>query len=216
MSHDLPIFPIDLILYPGARRVMHIFEPRYRDLLADILQGDGCFAIVPPRNDEDAPAKGTIGCVAQIVSHQPLDDGRSNIMIEGTVRCILRHLIDSDTSYLVGSISTFDDEEGTQPLPADLVETLRSLGERCREALHHLAGTPADEGWSEDTGRLTFEVAAGIPWDSESGWKLLAMRSPAERATRLLEVLPRLVPELERKSRVHRRAQTNGHGPQPG
>lgn len=216
MSRRLPLFPLDAVLYPGTRLPLHIFEPRYRAMLADALARDGAFALMPPGEEGTDPATGAIGCIAQVVSHQELPDGRANILVEGSERCILRRLVDPESPFLVGLCDTFGDAEGSSDFPADLTIRLRSLGERCRAAMSVLAESPIVAEWSEAPGPLTFEIAATIPWEAADGRALLAMRTPAERAAVLMAVLPRVVPDLERRSRVHGRAHTNGHGPDHG
>lgn len=79
MPRELPIFPLQLVLFPGALQPLHIFEPRYRQLLADSLAGDRRFGIAyaaeTPARDP-TPQPGDVGCVAEIRSTQDLPDGR--------------------------------------------------------------------------------------------------------------------------------------------
>jgi Lon protease-like protein len=211
MSRRLPLFPLDLVLFPGTRTPLHIFEDRYRTMLRDALAGEGAFGLLPAGGDA-GPAAGTIGCVARVISHQPLPDGRSNILVEGDRRFILRRLLDPPTPYLQGLIDEFDDEEGAAEVPADAEATLRHLADRCRRAMSELSDLEAESSWSDDPAVFTFEVAGTIPWDATQSRPLLAMRSAAERADLLLRLLPNVVPDLERRAGVHRRAGSNGRG----
>src|SRR5258705_13557132 len=93
MARELPIFPLPLVLFPGARQPLHIFEPRYRQMLADCLAGDQRFGMTytareegPPSQGAEAPLPGGVGCVAGIRSSQQLPDGRANILPEGDQR----------------------------------------------------------------------------------------------------------------------------------
>lgn len=208
----LPLFPLDLLLLPGTRAPLHIFEERYRALLRDVLDTDAAFGILPPGDDDAAPASGTLGCVAEVVTHQPLPDGRSNILVEGGSRFILRRILDEGTPYLVGLVEAFEDEEGANEIPADADAALRALAERCRRAMAVLSDLPSEAAWSSDPAVLTFQVAGAIPWDATQARPLLAMRSAAERADLLLRLLPGVVPDLERRAAVHRRAGSNGSG----
>jgi Lon protease-like protein len=216
MSRRLPLFPLDAVLYPGTRLPLHIFEPRYRAMLNDALAHDGAFALMPPSEEDEDPVTGAIGCVARVVSHQELPDGRANILVEGESRCMLRRLVEPEHAHLVALCDEFGDAEGSSEFPADLTNRVRALGERCRAAMAVLAESSEVTEWSEDPGQLTFEIAATIPWEATDGRALLAMRTPAERAAVLMAVLPRVVPDLERRSRIHGRARTNGHGPDHG
>lgn len=216
MAARLPLFVLDTVLFPGTTRPFHIFEPRYRAMLADALAMDGRFGIILPGPDGTPPPSGAIGVVARVVQASHLPDGRSHVVTAGEERFILRGLVEGDTPYLVGRIEPFGDEEGVPELPGDLLASLRSFGARCRVAMATLTGTDNDAPFAEGLDLLTFQVAAMLPWSPAEAHPLLAIRSPAGRAEVLLQLLPRLVPELEERAAVHRRARTNGHGPHGG
>jgi len=206
----LPLFPLDVVLFPGARVPLHIFEDRYRALLADVLSGDGTFGIVA--GTDHVPGPGALGALARVVTHQPLDDGRSNILVGGAGRFVVRALVPSSRPYPIGDVAAFDDEPGGDPIAPDALRALRELGARCRRAMATLADLPEERvpiGTGEDP---TFEVAAQVPWESVQALPLLALRTPSERAALLLRVLPGVIPDLERRAEVHRRAGTNGKG----
>jgi Lon protease-like protein len=211
----IPLFPLDAVLFPGTRTPLHIFEERYRAMLRDVLARDGRFGLVAGAGSEPPP--GSVGVVAQVVTHQPLDDGRSNILVQGVERFLLREIEPSDTPYLVASVIPFDDEPGAPPISTESLRALRDLGRRCRRAMATLADLPVDGEWAHDRAEETFQVAASVPWDPGQSAPFLILRSPAERADLLLRILPGVVPDLERRASVHRRAGTNGHGPhRPG
>lgn len=212
MSRPLPLFPLDMVLFPGTRAPLHIFEDRYRALLAHVVAGDGAFGLIAPGADGGPPGRGAIGCIATVVTHQPLGDGRSNILVEGGPRFILRRLVDEGTPFLQGIVEEFGDEEGAAEIPADAEHALRNLAERCRKAMAVLSDLPSEPGWSSDPSAFTFEVAGTIPWDATQARPLLAMRSAAERAELLLRLLPGVVPDLEDRATIHRRAGGNGKG----
>src|SRR5437016_2657417 len=80
MARELPIFPLPLVLFPGVPQPLHIFEPRYRQLLADCLAGDRRFGIAyaaPPEQEgaDTTPRLGEVGCIALIRSAHELPDG---------------------------------------------------------------------------------------------------------------------------------------------
>lgn len=213
MAPRLPLFPLDVVLFPSVRLALHIFEPRYRALVNDVIAADGRFVLLASGTEGAAPATGTIGTIARVLERQLLPDGRSTLLVVGEERCILRSLEASNAPYLVGRFALFGDEEGGDDLPGDLLASLRALGARCRHAMAALTDAPEEGPWSESLDVLTFQVAAVMPWGPEDARPFLAMRSPAARAERLLRVLPALVQELEARALVHRRARTNGHGP---
>ena len=213
MAPRLPLFPLDAVLFPGTRISLHIFEPRYRALVQHVMAADGRFVLLAPGADGAPPESGTIGTVARVTEHQLLPDGRSNLLVMGEERCILRGIETDAAPYLIGRLALFGDEEGVDDLPGDLHASLRVLGERCRHAMATLTDTLEGGGWSESLSELTFQVAAVMPWGPDEARPLLSMRSPTARAERLLRVLPSVVQELEGRAAVHVRAHTNGHGP---
>ncbi len=84
----LPIFPLPgAILFPRSQLPLHIFEPRYRDMVRDALDGPGRIGMVQPHasEDEGAPLY-PVGCVGEIVGVEELDDGRYNIILHGSTR----------------------------------------------------------------------------------------------------------------------------------
>jgi Lon protease-like protein len=208
----LPLFPLGFVLFPGARAPLHVFEDRYRALLRDVLAADGTFGILLPEAD-GVPSPGTIGVRARVLSYQGLPDGRSNLLVEGDTRFILTRLRDDGSPYLVGEVELFDDEPDDAALEPDAEQQLRGLAQRCRQAMATLADAPVDSKWSGDPAVFTFQVAGALPWDAAQARPLLAMRRVADRAGLLLRVLPGVVPDLEQRAAVHRRAGGNGKGP---
>src|SRR5436190_11566243 len=89
MSDLLPLFPLpNVVLFPNVFLPLHIFEPRYRELVADALAGDRIIGMVLLRpgfenNYEGRPAIYDVGCAGVITHSQPLADGRYDIVLRG-------------------------------------------------------------------------------------------------------------------------------------
>ena len=86
---ELPIFPLPLVLFPGVPLPLHIFEERYRRMLADVRASNNLFGLsyfTPDAAGEERPPEGHVGCATEVVEVQPLPDGRSNILTLGVVR----------------------------------------------------------------------------------------------------------------------------------
>lgn len=85
-----PVFPLaGVLLLPRARLPLHIFEPRYRAMTTDALQGDRMIAMAQPRDPastDDAPELYDIACLGRIVEDEQLDDGRWLLTLEGVIR----------------------------------------------------------------------------------------------------------------------------------
>jgi Lon protease-like protein len=212
MPFRLPIFPLSVALFPGNPLPLHIFEPRYRRMLADCLAGDRRFGITPVPDNSDPPGPGTVGCVAEVRVNQELPDGRSNIVVVGGQRFRVSRLLDEAQPYLVAMVHTFEDEAGTRPSEAE-IESLRHL------ALQYFAGvrelndeTPDELALPEDPLSLSFHVAGSIDCDLGVKQRLLAERSTARRVRALLLLLPVLTSAIESGITVHRQAHSNGKG----
>lgn len=211
-SARLPLFPLPLVLFPGAALPLHVFEPRYRALLADCRAGDGRFGIVTSVGP--APVVGAVGCVADLREVAMLADGRANILVEGAERFAIARLADARTPYLVAEVDPFEDG-------ADASDELRALDARVRSAFGRVARaarTIADDSapvptLPADPAALSFAVAASIDLGLPVKQRLLASRSAAERLAELDALLSAAVPGAERRAAVHTGARGNGHGP---
>lgn len=88
----LPLFPLpDVVLFPGVRLLLHIFEPRYRAMTAYALEHEQRIGLVLPRPGEEpnlagCPAVHEIGCAGAIAQHERLEDGRFNLVLLGLHR----------------------------------------------------------------------------------------------------------------------------------
>src|SRR6478609_7685853 len=120
----LPLFPLSVVLFPGTPLPLHIFEPRYRQMLADCLAADRRFGITPAGSEQEAPDPGMVGCTAEVRVNQELPDGRSNIVVLGGDRFVITTLVDDPAPYYVAAVQPFDDEPGTTPA-AERVALLR-------------------------------------------------------------------------------------------
>ena len=212
MPSRLPIFPLQAVLFPGTPLPLHIFEPRYKRMLADCLAADRRFGITPLNEERGRPEPGTVGCVAEVRVNQELPDGRSNIVVLGGSRFVLSRFLEESLPYLVALVQTFDDEPDTEP-PADDTVALRRLFTEYFAGLRQLNDVePEAPTLSEDPQVLSFQVAGTVECDPGVKQRLLTERSTARRVKALTQLLPLLTSAVERAIKVHRRAHTNGKG----
>lgn len=191
---------------------LHIFEPRYKRMLADCLAGDRRFGITPVPSARETPAPGTVGCIAEVRVNQELPDGRSNIVVLGGSRFILSRLLDESVPYLVAMVQTFDDEPDTRP-SADDTASLGTLFTHYFAVLRQLNDAePGEPELPEDPLTLSFQVAGAVDCDLGVKQRLLVERSTARRVKALLLLLPVLTSGVETALVVHRRAHSNGKG----
>src|SRR6267142_625612 len=111
---ELPLFPLPVVLFPGVPLPLHIFEPRYREMLSDIRVSNSFFGLSyfdSSTSDKETPPVGHTGCVAEVTEVQELADGRSNILTIGLIRYRVEEYTESDGPYLVARVSFFEDQE---------------------------------------------------------------------------------------------------------
>lgn len=109
----LPLFPLPVVLLPGSVMPLHIFEARYRQMVARCLEYDRRFGLIyhdPDRMGPFGMEAERVGTVAEIQEFQILPDGRSLLLAEGHSRFRIVDGIESDTLYYEGLVDPFDDE----------------------------------------------------------------------------------------------------------
>jgi len=118
MSELLPLFPLSTVLFPGMRLPLHIFEPRYRQLVADLLEQPEPrrFGVIAIRKGKETGVDGVaalydVGCVATVRQVESREDGRYDLLTVGTQRFRLLGL-DKSLPYLRGEIEPLPDETG--------------------------------------------------------------------------------------------------------
>src|SRR5918912_670991 len=134
----LPLFPLPVVLFPGAPMPLHIFEPRYRKMLDDISVGDRLFGLSyfdMTNYEQDAPPTGHVGCVAEVTEIQPLPDGRSNILTLGLIRYRVEAYVDRGDPSLAGRLSYFEDEPEAEEAPTRQTRGVPSLFTRIARAM---------------------------------------------------------------------------------
>jgi Lon protease-like protein len=212
MPVRLPIFPLSVVLFPGTPLPLHIFEPRYKRMLADCLLGDRRFGLTPTSTGSETPGPGALGCIAEVRVNQELPDGRSNIVVVGGSRFILSRVLDESQPYLVALVQTFEDESGSDPSQED-ADKLRELFRRYAGQMSELQDQmPQETSLPEEMAALSFVIAGSIDCDLGVKRQLLAERSTARRIQALTVLLPVLTSTVESGLKVHRRSHTNGKG----
>ncbi|HEY7233724.1 MAG TPA: LON peptidase substrate-binding domain-containing protein [Gemmatimonadaceae bacterium] len=214
----LALFPLPVVLFPGTTLPLHVFEPRYRQLLADCVEREEGFGIVrlPEGVSEVEIAPGTVGCVADIVSMEALPEGRSNIVVRGAERFALVSFVDSPHPYHVGSAVAFEDEFEIGAELDALAERLRDVFRRVARAARTLADDPDPlPDLPDEPASLSFAIASMIDIDLDARQELLSSRSPLERLRQLDRVLSTALDTIVGRAQAHTLAKTNGRGAHP-
>lgn len=127
---ELPLFPLNTVLFPGAPLNLHIFEPRYQRMIGMCLREHRPFGVALIRRGQEAlgalAEPYDVGCTATIVHHQPLEQGRMNIVGLGGERFRLQAVDRQSAPYLVGEC----EEMPLAPAQQDLSEAGRDLRQR--------------------------------------------------------------------------------------
>jgi Lon protease-like protein len=208
----LPLFPLNVVLFPGVPLPLHVFEPRYRQLLADCLADDERFGIVCDESGTEEGLRESVGCVAHIRAREALPDGRSNIVVLGEQRFVVRALLDEARPYLVAEVEAFTDDDAMDPHHESLAALLE-LSARYVEALGVLNDTgTAGMTWATEPIELSFQVAALLETPLATKQQALALRSTRDRIQLLLSLLPALADEAAHRAVVHVGARSNGKG----
>ena len=203
-TRRIPLFPLGLVLFPGRRLPLHIFEERYKLMIARCVQSQDPFGIVLDSGEGIA----TIGCTANILQIvKTYEDGRMDMVTSGeSVYRILE--LNNDEPYLQGEIEMLADDP--QPGSAAAAKELRALFEKCYR-LFSDGQAPATEN---DPGpSLSYQVAADLPLDLDVRQAVLEVRVEADRRQLLIERLKEILPELERIQRARSKVSGNGHAP---
>ena len=122
IDYELPLFPLRTVLFPGQALPLHIFEPRYHQMIADCLQTDRMFGVVLIREGAEADGPAVpydVGTTATIQDVERLKDGRMNIITIGGDRFRIKDYDATDKSYLLGRVSPWpwgDEERATAEL----------------------------------------------------------------------------------------------------
>lgn len=199
----LPLFPLGVVLFPGATLPLHIFEERYKEMIGDCLRDNLEFGVVFASDKGMA----NIGCTAtidKVLKKYP--DGRMDILTRGLRRFEII-LLDEQRNYLRASIAPFSDEEEAEP-PSDLLRQ-RALSAWVNLMMLEHGGLPQDMP-SSNRPDLSFLIADAIP-DTTLRQRILALRSERERLELLTQFLPTFIEREKQIRHVRRVAPLNGH-----
>jgi Lon protease-like protein len=198
----IPIFPLELVLFPEMILPLHIFEPRYRLMIRRCLDAPSEFGVVLARSGGIA----AYGCTAEIGEvTKDYGDGRVEILTEGrTVFRIVK--VFSEEPYQEADVEMLPQEDGQRGAePAELVQAY----EKCHQIVY---GHPPKADERAGAASLAYYIAADLPMAVDDKQAVLELRSEDARRGLLLQRLKELLPSLEQKNRVREKARTNGHG----
>jgi Lon protease-like protein len=196
---EIGLFPLGIVLLPTEQVPLHIFEPRYRELVGECLEDEREFGLVYADDDGMRPI-GTRAAIVEVIERFP--DGRLNIVIEGRDRFRLLELTDG-RSFHTGQIEAIDDADD----PGDAATVDRALALFAR--LIELTGAevePPDAGHEQ----LSFAIAGRFELSASLKQELLQETSERTRLARICEILEGAAAAVERQREIAALAQRNG------
>jgi Lon protease-like protein len=196
----LPLFPLDVVLLPGTPLPLHIFEPRYKEMIGECLAKSAPFGVV--RALEEGMAD--VGCTAEIVSvTKEYSDGRMDLVAEGRKRFEVLEL-QRERAFLQAEVLLVPDEPGAA------AEEDKARAIQAHLEILSLAGAVQDLS-AADQSALSFYLAGSLPLDLDFKQKLLAVRTESERIQAVALYLESILPNLRRAARAREKAGGNGH-----
>ena len=197
----LPLFPLNAVLLPGADMPLHIFEPRYRQMVRDCLEAKSPFGMLLALPNGMA---GT-GCTAEILEvTSRYDDGRCDILTVGREPFRIVELFPEEP-LMRGDVDFLED----RPVPVNprISRELIELYETCHTLIFD--DYPRDPVESAED-KISYRIASRLPMDLLWKQRVLELRSEAERQERLVAYLREWAPHLQKEDTL--RAQTAGNG----
>ena len=207
---ELPLFPLNSVLFPGATLALHIFEERYKQMIHWCLENNSPFGVLLIRSgsEVDEPAEPfDVGTTAHIVRVQHLDDGRMNLVCLGQQRLRLSRKV-SESPYVVGDVQALESTEGEGHEARDLASTVAALfAEYYRLFLAVSNQWSRQIGMPSSPGELADFVASRLSVDLSTKQRLLEEISVRRRLEMELDTLSDTIRDLTPKvdaARAHR------------
>jgi Lon protease-like protein len=195
---EIPLFPLNTVLFPGMPLPLHIFEQRYKDMIRFCLDNKQAFGVVLIREGSEAngplaePYR--IGCTARILEVQPLEEGRMNLITLGESRIRIHSLI-FEQSYLVGKADLFPLEEDDPVALRNQAGKLLRLVGQYMQLLNQVEEIELDpDGLPEDPIVLAYLAAVLLQVPQPLKQDLLSLESSVEFLTALEENYRKEIP----------------------
>jgi Lon protease-like protein len=204
----IPLFPLNVVLLPGADLPLHIFEPRYRQMVSRCLADKTEFGMLL------SLPKGIVrvGCTAEILEVvKRYDNGRMDILTVGRAPFRILELFNAEAfnedSLLEGQVDYLDDRE--RPAEPRVRRELVDLYEVCHTIVYGDYPRGIQGNVPEN---FSYIVAGTLPMDVMWKQQVLELRSEADREERLVTYLREWAPHLQKAEALRQRADGNGHG----
>ena len=209
-TFDLPLFPLNVVLYPGMLLPLYIFEPRYRAMVNDTMQGTQSFGvalIAEGTQEKDlhvAPRR--VGTVAKIAQLQHLDEERMNLWVVGAEKIEILGFAPCDDDYLVGQVRVLHDTPADTQSSVTQVDSLRQTFKTYLELKLKLnAHDPnsVEYQFSGEPEPFSYQIASLLDISLAEKQTLLELDDVSMRLTRETDILAREIEHLQELLKTH-------------
>ena len=212
MAIELPLFPLNVVLFPGADLPLHIFEARYRLMIKECHEQEKPFGVVlarpgsPQMREEPFP----VGTMADILALSRMDDGRMNLIARGgqRFRILEQH---HEKPYLTGTVEVYHDLPEPEQALRDQADKARELFNTYLEILLEVVGKPETQfNLPAEPEELSHFVAYFLDIEDEEKQQLLEMTLTTQRLESVIETLRREVPFVRQMLSMSKIYHTDG------
>lgn len=205
----IPLFPLGLVLLPEMILPLHIFEERYKIMIAECLDGDRGFGIVY----YDGKGIKAQGCLARIMNvTKKYEDGKMDILTAGQRRFEIDTIIE-DKIYSQARVLYFDDQDN------DLQDVNETISQKARELIEEIAllsnQKPSVSSLKDiNPQKLSFLIAGSDGFNSDEKQEFLEMRSTANRLQKGVDALSKIIERIKINMEIRKLIEGNGHLPE--
>lgn len=216
MSSRLRLFPLNAVLFPGAVLNLHVFEPRYKEMIGQCLESGEGFGVVLIAEGSEAGDPSVephqVGSIAEIVEVTPLPFGRLYLSTIGRERFRIRKIVSRDP-YLTVEADVLTEPQDDAGELADLVERVREVFLQYLELLAQFTGEPSNVDLPPDPHGFSYAIGDALQVADAIKQRLLELEGTKQRLRMELGFLRRLLPQMrallerretERRARAER------------
>lgn len=192
MNNELPLFPLNLVLVPGAFLPLRIFEQRYLDMVRDAARdgtGFGVCLVTNPVKDSTSAQHARVGTAAVIRDFYTLDDGLLGITAQGAGRFRVNSTKVHDSGFLIGDVEWLDEpDEALLPVEFDLLAQITEnfMGQIKDNYPDYSATRLQQSNW------VGYRLTELLPIENDTKQLLLELNDPLERLQQIMDLLPQL------------------------
>jgi Lon protease-like protein len=196
----LPLFPLNVVLFPHMPLPLHVFEPRYRQMIGECLEEGHSFGVVAIREGSEtgAATPHDVGTLAKIIRIERLEDGRMNLLVQGASRFQILQTT-ADRPYLRGQVRIIPESGDDLDATARLTEATATAFQRYSNLLRQLVGEKLEESEPPmEPELLSYLIAAAMNLQLPEKQSLLAEPRTDARLQLELKILRKEIALLER------------------